>query len=587
MPSTPRDRVEAFVADQTNVSTAQRDAVKHPGDVFLRACPGSGKTRTVGVRLAWWAVHPVVIDGLERLRRVAAVSYSNVAVQEIGNAADQAGAPVLEPNFLGTIHRFVLRYIVRPFGTSVMGCTTAPRLVGDTATRTESVIFNETRWVRRVVSIWDLHFRADGSLVLAQDASVLHQTDVAPEVIAARVQVNALELKHQLAAEGLMSMSDALYWAQRALERPENAAAVAARFDELIVDEAQDTTDTQLRCLELLKDAGLPSLVLVGDPDQAIYGFAGADPERLLALAAENNLDGLSLSENWRSSQEICNVAVRFSARGQPDDAVSECRDIPHRPELYVYDPDEPRAPVARFQERLEDLGISSSRVAVVCRSGSTVDAVNAGGGVSFRGRLADLAELAHAMQHDGPVGAPLIARVESDLAGHAWPELAADDIDPNDRGTLRAAVLALASQLPATTMNAKQWAAETRATAQHVICGLAAPVCATGRQYKPVVSRGAGSFAVEDLLAVGNPALRARTIHTVKGESYDATLTIAAKTPRFDHAAAWLTHSGEERRIAYVALTRARIYMAIAVPSTCGRATVAGFEARGFRCVG
>ena len=68
-----------------------------------------------------------------------------------------------------------------------------------------------------------------------------------------------------------------------------------------------------------------------------------------------------------------------------------------------------------------------------------------------------------------------------------------------------------------------------------------------------------------------------------VKGESYDATLTVAIKNERFDNVADWLG-SGEEERVAYVALTRARRYSALAVPESCTPQQIRELEARGFR---
>jgi DNA helicase-2/ATP-dependent DNA helicase PcrA len=327
---TARERVETWVENTANVSEQQREAVRAPGDMFLSACPGSGKTRTVGVRLAWWSVHPEPIAGILRPRRIAALSYTNVAVQEIGLAAEAAGSAVGEPDFLGTIHGFVLRYIVRPFGVAVMGCTAPPRLVVETRGRTkidgEMVPFTERvgrRRIPRTISVWDLHFRADGSLVVGADAE-LYGCDMAHTAIAAAVQRAGRRVKHQLAADGLMSMSDALYWSMKILEVSEHAEAVAARFDELIVDESQDTTDTQLRCLALLKAAGLRSLVCIGDPAQSIYGFAGAVPEALDRLVEDLKLRRCYLKENWRSSRRICETAVHFSDRQHADDAVSE-----------------------------------------------------------------------------------------------------------------------------------------------------------------------------------------------------------------------------------------------------------------------
>jgi DNA helicase II / ATP-dependent DNA helicase PcrA len=576
---TRHERVAAWIADPANVSAQQRLVVEHDGDVFLNACPGSGKTRTVGVRLAWWSVNPEEIEGQTRARRVAALSYTNVAVDEIAAAAETAGSAVSEPDFLGTLHRFLLRYVVRPFGMECMGFSEPPRLIADSRTRSETVSFREG-WVQRYVSIWDLHYRADGSLVLGADADVLHQTELNAAQIAAKVQQGALRLKQELAAQGLMSFSDAMYWAQRALEQVECAHAVAARFDEIVVDEAQDTMDTQVRCLQLLKAAGLRSLVIIGDPNQAIYGFAGAEPTRLEALVASLGLDRLELTENWRSSQLICNSAVGFCERSAPDHAVGPRSDLAVEPELIVYEDGQPRQAVEVFESRLRELELTTDKVAVLCRGRATRDALNGTGGGEFKGRLADLAELAHAVQEHETIGAPIVEAVEAEVMRHAGPEVLDEELDDTRRIRLRTAVFDLATRLPHTALTAKEWCKQAREAATATIESLGGtPVTS----FKPRTPPGTGALVVADLLAGRRGPLRARTIHAVKGESYDATLTVAVKTDRFDNVADWLS-GGEERRIAFVALTRAKSYSAVAVPDSCDSSHIAALAAKGFR---
>lgn len=575
---TGHERVAAWIADPANVAAQQRAALEHPGDVFLNACPGSGKTRTVGLRLAWWSVNFDEIDGQRRLRRIAALSYTNVAVDEIAAAAATAGSPVAEPNFLGTLHRFLLRYVVRPFGMEWMGCDEPPRLIANPATR-ETVSFRDG-WVQREVSIWDLHYRADGSLVLGADAEVLHETKLTGPQIASKVQQGALKLKRELAARGVMSFSDAKYWAQRVLEHVDCARAVAARFDELVVDEAQDTTDTQVRCLQLLKAAGLRSLVLIGDPTQAIYGFAGADPARLEKLVLGLSLSRLKLTENWRSSQRVCNSAVEFCERAEPDRAVGPHAKLAVEPELIIYEEGKVRQAVEVFRSRIEELELTASKVAVLCRGRAARDALNGTGGGVFTGRLADLAELGYAVQQHETIGARTVEAVEVEVLRHALPDVVYEELDETRRFQLRAAVFDLATRLPDTALTAKAWCKHARQIATATIASLSETPAAS---FKPRTPPGTGGLIVADLLAGRRDALRARTIHAVKGESYDATLTVAVKSERFDNVADWLA-GGEERRIAYVALTRAKIYSALAVPDSCAPMHIAALEARGFR---
>lgn len=356
----------------------------------------------------------------------------------------------------------------------------------------------------------------------------------------------------------------------------------AARFDELVVDEAQDTMDTQVRCLELLKEAGLLSLVVIGDPNQAIYGFAGAEPARLENLVAGLGLDRLELTENWRSSQRICNSAVEFCERTAADRAVGPRAGLAIEPELIVYEEGQLRHAVEIFERRLGELGLTAGKVAVLCRGRGTRDALNGTGGGVFKGRLADLAELAHAVQQHETIGAPSVQAVEAELLRYAWPEIVDEELDETRRLQLRTAVFELACRLPDTALTAKEWCKQAREATTATIASLTET---PATMFKPRTPSGTGALVVADLLAGRRGALRARTIHAVKGESYDATLTVAITTDRFDNVADWLS-GGEERRIAYVALTRAKSYSAVAVPDSCDPGHIAALEARGFRCL-
>src|SRR5487761_1200829 len=118
-----RERLTALLDDVEFVSPQQRDAIRADGNFFLMARPGSGKTRTVGVRLAWLA-----IDGSGR--RVAATSYTNVAVEQIRATVGElrvvldsshfAGSPHL---FTGTLLQYLHRYVHTPFAAPVLGRT--------------------------------------------------------------------------------------------------------------------------------------------------------------------------------------------------------------------------------------------------------------------------------------------------------------------------------------------------------------------------------------------------------------------------------------------------------------------------------
>jgi DNA helicase-2/ATP-dependent DNA helicase PcrA len=575
------ERIQAYVDDPANVSAQQREAVLHPGNFFLTACPGSGKTRTVGVRVAYWA--SVEDPELERTRRIAATSYTNTAVREITAAAERAGHGASEPHFVGTLHRFLLRYVVRPFGRAVMAADQPPRLIVNHSGRKLDDEMIKIGRIQTHLPVWSFDWRADGTLTLREVPYELRDRYDRDE-LAQRGQERAREAKAALAKKGLLSMSDALYWAMRALEQPGVAEAIASRFDELVVDEVQDTTDVQQRCLRLLKQAGLHSIVYVGDMEQAIYGFAHANPVALADLIKQTTTQTLELDENWRSSQAICDVAYQFSERTKPDTAVGPNKDVAHQPELLDYDENNPQEAVERFAARLNELGIATEETVVLCRWGNTVSQLSGAPTVTPSRLLAPFLTGAAALQSGSQVDRETIRDIEGTIVAHAWPDDDLDQLNPVVRLDLRLRVMRLLEGLPAFDIKAKDWVKQAREKVKALVFELSdAPLDVTNRLKAP---SGSGEMTMADVVGPPGAGPAIQTIHSVKGESHAATLLVAIDHPDMPSAntTSWIGRGdAEEVRVAYVALTRAQRYGAMAIPRSTPKAIREQYRARGF----
>ncbi len=584
-PPTARVRVAALLDDEARVTSAQRAVVLHEGNFLLEACPGSGKTRTIGLRIA-----RISVDGSGRT--AAAVSYTNVAVDEIRDAAFQAGAPIAEPHFVGTLHRLFLRYVFYPFGSLAMGCVGPPRLQRESYRRSET---DEVRLRGQQVGVGisRFEFRADGRLVVPEGKLPRGMTIPAEEV-ARRGQRDALERKRKLAAQGLATQADAMYYVQQVLEQhPSIASAVAARFDELIVDEAQDTNDIQLRCLELLHATGkLGSLVLVGDFDQAIYSFSWADPSKCRQFAETCGIQTLRLTENFRSSQAICDVTYRFSSRPSPDVARGPYRDSPVVPELLRYAPQSLTNLVELYRNRLKTLAIELEAARILVRTTRLADAFN-GRGETEDARAVRVLGAAAAMLEAGlQLNLTTVETVEHLLTTLAWEESTHRALSLDQRQALRDQTVTLLSQLPPLDQPINDWIAATRTAVSSVLTKLSSqPAIMPGQRLRAVAANDPRT-AYQAFGSNLPGSLEAKLIHKAKGESYDAVLLVAARPFRGrDQARTWVAaatdnQSAEEIRIAYVALTRARRYLAVALPTSCPEQVVDLYIERGFmRC--
>jgi superfamily I DNA/RNA helicase len=545
----------------------QRKVVEAPGNIVLTACPGSGKTRTAAARF-------VVQAGAGD--RVAATSYTNV------------GVVVGAEHFVGTLHGFLLQFVFRPFAHLVMHTSAAPRLVDSEAVPEEVVLHGDNR-LRAAVA--GFRFRPDGSLCFTGQTP----RRMSREEVTAAGQAAALRLKMQVARSGRATYDDTMFWSLQVLRRfPAVAAAVAGRFDELVVDESQDTSELQLACLEeLCRTDRLRSLVLVGDVEQSIYSFQGASPLGLADLVSQRNLTPMSLVENHRSSQHLCNAAVHFCNRHEPDRAVGEHADRSDRPEILFYEPMAPPSVVESFRLRLDDLGITTDGAAVLARNGDLVDALNgATGSVKCHERPQLLGRAVQAHRESTLMLRQLQA-IERIVSRTAWGPAAFADLDLEQRRRLRPAAMRLLAEAAPLDLALDAWIKATARALRDVAAGLVdVPACRAGDVLRSAA--GQDQVVAQEVFTYTRAGLLTQTVHEVKGQSRDAVLVVArprGSSRRPSEADTWTAHlrgttlpvDQEERRILFVALTRARRYAAIGLPSDTASATVDSFVRAGF----
>lgn len=290
------------------LSPEQRAVVDGPGNVVLTACPGSGKTRTAAARF--------VVRAREG-DRVAVASYTNAGVDELRHViTGELGHGVGSLHRLDTLHGLLTQFVLRPFAAPLIGTSRPLRLL-DPGSVSATVRLGENS---KRAALGRFRFRPDGSVTF-RGATTDRPRGWTDDRVAAVGQDEARRGKTRMACSGQLTYDDAMYWSLRVLrEVPGVAAAVAGRFDEILIDEAQDTSELQLACLhEIVATGRLRSLVLVGDTEQSIYSFQGASPEGLAELVRVRRLAPRSLTENHRSSQHLCDSAVHFCRRPRSD----------------------------------------------------------------------------------------------------------------------------------------------------------------------------------------------------------------------------------------------------------------------------
>lgn len=335
----------------------QRQAVDYPENLLLRACPGSGKTRTLVVKLLR------IIEGLRGTsRKVLCITYTRAAAQEIENRLRTLGSSGDSKYYsVSTIHAFCLRDILSRFhwltdaykgGFEVIVPGTeeyselALKACRDAGL---SVHSNERRWLLEGFEY--LNREVDGTPIF--------KPPLTSEAACAFWQ--------QLEALSFLDFPSIVYYAFRVLaESPFVTKGLAARYPWILVDEFQDTSSLQVEILRLIADQGSTRFFLVGDPHQSIYSFAGARVDLFDSFSQEiDAAEHIQLSGNFRSSAPIIDHAEAILPRGQHMKPLGKYKGHTEQPILRDFG-DTFSLIKQAFLPRLVELGIPFGRAAIL-----------------------------------------------------------------------------------------------------------------------------------------------------------------------------------------------------------------------------
>src|SRR5438552_3675210 len=285
------------------LNPAQRDAVEHPGGALLvLAGAGSGKTRVLTARIA----HLITKLGVAP-QRIFAVTFTNKAAAQMRTLIAQLLGADPRGLWIGTFHSLSARLLRREAPLLGFG----PNFTIYDADDSEAL-------VKRLLEARQLSPKAYPPRTVHGVISSAKNRMLTPEELGARadtplVKVAAdifVEVGPALKQANAMDFDDLLLHPLALFrEHPERLAYWQDRFQHVLVDEFQDTNAAQyLLVKQLAKRHG--NLCVVGDDDQAIYGWRGADVRHMLAF--QNDFPGtklVRLEQNYRSTQVILDAA--------------------------------------------------------------------------------------------------------------------------------------------------------------------------------------------------------------------------------------------------------------------------------------
>ena len=286
------------------LNPAQLEAVlRPPGPMVVVAGAGSGKTRVITYRLA-----RLVATGADP-RRIVAVTFTNKAAGELRERVDKllwermkVGSRGL---WVGTFHAISAR-ILRQWGTAVGLRKDFVIYDDDDQKRLLGRVLTDLKVPERMFPVRQVLSAIDRAKNNGTTADSFNSDDYFDDVIGKAYKL----YEERLAAANATDFGGLLMKTLQLVASGTPAALeIAQRFDHVLVDEFQDTNSVQYRLVRLLsRQTG--SITVVGDEDQSIYRWRGADIRNILDFERDHpGAFVVKLEQNYRSTGNILRAA--------------------------------------------------------------------------------------------------------------------------------------------------------------------------------------------------------------------------------------------------------------------------------------
>jgi DNA helicase-2/ATP-dependent DNA helicase PcrA len=285
------------------LNPSQLEAVTHDGGpLLIIAGAGSGKTRVLTHRIA----HLVEERGVSPFE-ILAITFTNKAADEMKSRVERLVGPVARKMWVSTFHSACVRILRRdahrlgyPKQFTIYDQADAVRLV--------TYVLRDLSIDPKKLPPRSVHAAISAAKNRAQ--SVEEYADAAQVIVERRIADVYREYQQRLLTSGAMDFDDLLsVVVQLFRQEPEVLEHYQHRFSHVLVDEYQDTNPVQNEMVLMLGEEHR-NVCVVGDSDQSVYQFRGADISNILEFEhAFPDATVILLEQNYRSSQTILDAA--------------------------------------------------------------------------------------------------------------------------------------------------------------------------------------------------------------------------------------------------------------------------------------
>ena len=302
-PGDPRQsEVAARLLDGLNPQ--QAEAVQHHlGPLLILAGAGSGKTRVITHRIAWL----VSVLGV-RPSSILAITFTNKAAAEMKSRIEELVGVVSQSMWVGTFHAMMIR-ILRRFADRIGFDRNFTIIDSDDQVRLIRNCLADLKLDEKIFAAKGVHGQisaAKNALISVDQFSREAGSDVRQAKVASVYRLYQEKMKKN----NSMDFDDILFEAAQLLStQPGILAEYQNRFQFILVDEYQDTNRAQYQLVHLLS-AAHGNLCVVGDDDQSIYSFRGANIQNILDFEKDfKSCKVIKLEQNYRSTGTVLKAA--------------------------------------------------------------------------------------------------------------------------------------------------------------------------------------------------------------------------------------------------------------------------------------
>lgn len=582
-------RIEEKTDEQLNYILSPIDQC-----IYLEACAGSGKTEVLGLKAAY-----EICRWTSNQSGIVVLTFTNEATSTIVNRVSTFYRKIVPLNhFIGTFSSFVHGHIAQRFGYQFYDF---PEEKADKLFRIvdSDISPYNNNWLenyklnfplpKKSIYASQLNYRISsrewfvGQGEYSRSLSELYNSEECQQYIEnirqrrnapylfqhdyLIEQANACKLK--FLKEGFATFEDMNLIARKCLKNETVCHYIAKKFPVILVDECQDLSSSELNILHLLIRAGT-TVHYIGDLHQAIYSFKDSYPEQLTAHIERNNFKTMRLNKNFRSTQRIVDFSRKLSGIDYPITGAikSKCGNYDC---AYLEYNNENEA-IALFIDILRKFEIPIENAVVLVRTQSSKKKLT--GGQSKDYKMHPIINAIKFWQQNEPLARQtalnlLAFQLQKWLGFHGRSNnyYYSDELCSSSviwKLLLRDILVDFCSDPTMSNMENStysSWYSTNKAKIAEVINFHLHRIGKVLIETNIKSPKGTANSLIELLNLAKKSQIRIETIHSVKGDTFDAVLLLSTPNGhgKSGYWENWFNVNEESGRIAYVASTRPR----------------------------